>query len=71
MELIVMVNNVECQVWQQVKMSIKIMWNLGEGQLLILMFTNNSEFIESKIIIKLVYHVVQPLLISLHQWIHK
>jgi hypothetical protein len=27
------------------------MWNLGEGKLLILMFTKNSEFIESKIII--------------------
>lgn len=38
-------------VWQQVKINIKIMWNLGDRQLFITMFINNNEFIESNIII--------------------
>jgi hypothetical protein len=43
-------NNVDI-VWQQVKINIKIMWNLGEGQLFTIMFINDNEFIESEIVI--------------------
>jgi hypothetical protein len=51
MEPIILTTNAKGQVWQQIKITIKIMWNPSEGQLHTLMFKNNNEFIDIKIII--------------------
>jgi hypothetical protein len=51
MESIVVANNAKCQVWQQIQINIKLMWNPSEGQQLTTMFTNNSELVESRIAI--------------------
>jgi hypothetical protein len=51
MEYVVVASDAKCEVWQQIQINIKLMWNPRVEQQLTRMFTNNSELIKSKIVI--------------------